>query len=134
MPYDVFAHTDREYSVVEKPTGAQQKAFNRLRCKATHVNSAVKAQIAEAMGFDESVISEEYDYLGWCVKTANLIFEDCDVALSDSARDNVYPQDVEEGCEDFIGGSRSSQSEQSGSLSDLMSALTDLSDMSTAET
>jgi len=146
MAYDVITTTDREYEVVDPPTGKQQREVNELLLRCPFVADQRKRELCEAYGwteryFDDEGFSlpEEADLLtleDFRVRCAQIIFEGFDKPLSDDTRDHIIPGDVEDGRTDFFnacGGQKSGPQPSSNDLMEFLSALSDQTNPTTGK-
>jgi hypothetical protein len=139
MAYPLLAGHEREWKVVEYPTGRQQREFNRLQLRSVVATIEQKAQIAQMYGWadeykvetdegEEWDFPDEVDLEEFRVKAAQIVFEGFDAELSQATKDNLRGGLVMEGIQDFLsgcGGRKSGPQESSASLTEFLRALTE---------
>jgi len=115
MGYKILANHERQFEVIEYPTHAQERAFNRLLVQsADHlVVESEKKRLCDKWGWepDETMTGEITTRGEYHLELARLIFKDGD-ELDESAIDNMKPGKVQEARMDFIEGCEGKNDEQ----------------------
>jgi len=122
MPYQLFAHNDRTWSLADV-TGKVQREANLTTLKAAGIPRRDKEQICDFHGLEpEEAIEEEYDLEEWRLRFLNAICEES-IPINPANKDALRLEAFHEAKEAFEGKCRGSGGAPQGSLGSLLALL-----------